>query len=72
MSNKNLLGFLPYLKIHYLGIVGCAAILDSGNKTAINVKHNDLMHNSKRASVYGFSKQVDKYMKALKAFEALV
>ena len=48
------------------------AILDSGNKTAINVKHNDLMHNSKRASVYGFSKQVDKYMRVLKAFEALV
>lgn len=49
-----------------------SSILNSGNKTAINVKHNDLMHNSKRASVYGFSKQVDKCMRALKAFEALV
>lgn len=47
-------------------------ILNSGNKTAINVKHNDLMHNSKRASVYGFSKQLEKYMKVLTSFEALV
>lgn len=44
-------------------------ILDSGNKTAINVKHYDLAHNSKRASIYGFSKQIDKYRRALKLFD---
>lgn len=49
-----------------------AAILNSGNRTAINVKHNDLMHNSKRAAVYGFSKQTEKYKKAIEAFEAHV
>lgn len=48
-----------------------ASILNSCNKTAINVKHNDLMHNSKRASVYGFSKQVEKYRRVLNLFEAI-
>lgn len=48
-----------------------ASIINSGNKTAITVKHNDLMHNSKRASVYGFSKQVEKYRRVLNLFDAI-
>jgi len=39
-------------------------IIDSGNKTAINVKLNDLTHNIARGKAYGYENLVQKHEKA--------
>lgn len=45
-------------------------LIDSGNRTAICVKYNDLSHNSDRALTYGFDKQYSKCEKALDLIES--
>lgn len=45
-------------------------IIDSGNKTAINVKLNDLHHNLARGKAYNYPQLVEKHSRALQMIES--
>lgn len=44
-------------------------IIDSGNMTAVHVKHNDLLHNLARGKVFNYPHLVERHSKALKMIE---